>query len=125
MTDRFRFEGFVERKVPNPRLNIVEALTFAIFEDTKTGMVHEVPSRLGRAQRAEYVNSEMLVVLEDASGEGSPVGFTVLVGEAFHLTSEPEGPGYRVARCLPGKVVLEWMERGRAQTVVIPIEDGG
>lgn len=120
---RFKFTGFEEREVKNERLNITEKIKFAKFEDTsenKEGRKYEIPNRLPRAQRQNWVQYDRTAFLDlQAVGEGGKV-FEVVEGTRFALPSGGEEKNYLLKEVTPESIVVEWEEEGAQKNVTIP-----
>lgn len=120
--ERFRFVRFEERVGWNPRLNVNESLKIAIYEDLKVGRQMEVPNRLPRARREEFVVSERVAVLEFEDEAGESTTLEVLEGGSFELPADQAGQPYRVQLVEPERVVIDWAEEGLDQEVEILVE---
>ncbi|MBK1828772.1 hypothetical protein JIN81_17185 [Haloferula rosea] len=122
---RFKFLGFEERPVENPRLGVVEVLKFARFEDMdpkKRGRVYEVPNRLPRARLDEYAHHDEEVTLRWEPERGVAKSFALSEGDWFRLPGVASSPAYRLKKVTGRSVSVEWLEEGKTHVRLIQVE---
>jgi len=123
---RFKFLGFEERSVENPRLNIVETLKFARFRDmapAKKGRIHEVPNRLPRARWHDYVQYEEKARFLWDPMDRDPQELIVEEGSWFQVPGDRSSRKFLLKRVMPGSVTVQWYDRGSIRTREIASED--
>ncbi|MBK1828755.1 Amuc_1099 family pilus-like system protein [Haloferula rosea] len=120
---RFKFLNFEKRTVRNERLNIDEEVTFAMFEDlseNKKGKKYEIPNRLPRAQRENWVQYDRTAFLDlQAVGEKGKV-FQVEEGTQFALPSGGKEKTYLLKEVTPESIVVEFEGADGPESVTIP-----
>ncbi|MGE9270736.1 MAG: Amuc_1099 family pilus-like system protein [Verrucomicrobiales bacterium] len=123
MAKRFKFIGFEDRVQRNQRLNIDENLRFAIFEDlseNKPGKRYEIPNRLPRAQRPDWVQHDRTAYLELQAIGQSGQTLKVVEGTRFALPKDAEAKDYFLKEVTPEHIVVEWKNGYATEDITIP-----
>lgn len=120
---RFKFIEIQEREVFNKRLNSMEKLRIAIFEDqkdNKKGDKYEIPNRVPKMNMPDFYHYDRKAVLDlQALGFGGSE-FTIEERRKFALPPDAESKDYLLKEVTPEAIVVEWSKDGETQSVTIP-----
>lgn len=119
--NRFRFIGFEDRNVENPRLKVLEQLNFALFEDRREGKgkaIYEIPNRLPRARRHEYAQHDRAAWF---SFKGETV-FRVEEGARFSLPPAASSRELLLKEVSLERVVVEWGDEGAVEARTLELK---
>lgn len=122
LAKRFKFLRLEDREEKNERLNIVEKLRYAIYEEqkeNKKGRVYEVPNRMPRAERPTWIHYDRKAVLElNALGEAG-TEFTIEEMTNFSLPPGGDDKKYLMKEITPEAITVEWTVDDKTRSVKI------
>lgn len=122
MKHRFRFLGISEREVRNERLNIVETMRYAIFEDLakeKAGKIYEVPNRVPKALQHKHQQQDREALLRLRDSEVEP--FSIREGQRFSIPPGGDETPFLMKKITPEDLVVEWDEGEGTRSKRVPL----